>query len=208
MADGARAGAAAEVQGNDVKLAAVLSEESCDGAGDEFVADAVKAILAQAVTAGNFLVDGVGGDVRGDGVVELGVEAGDVVGAGEAVDAGVDDAEGGAVVQGREVAEGLEVVVGVGGDELGVVVVAAVDDAVGDDADVVGARDLGELGVVDQRFQEQPEGAVLGARITIADLLVLVDRLAAPGVGELGWRRGQAADLGLGDLFRCRIVLG
>lgn len=50
------------------------------------------------------LVDGVGPDVLGDGVVKLAVEAGDIKGRlGHVAHAAVDDDEAGGVVQRRQV---------------------------------------------------------------------------------------------------------
>jgi hypothetical protein len=66
------------VQRDEVDLVRLLTKELGRRAGDEGVADAVEAVLAQPVVSGDVLVDGVGADVLGDGGMELAVEAGDV----------------------------------------------------------------------------------------------------------------------------------
>jgi hypothetical protein len=176
------------VQRDEVDVVAGLAEELGGGARDEGVADAVEAVLAQAVALCDVRVDGVGADVRGEGRVELAVEAGDVVGGGEVAKAGLDDGEAVGVVQRGEVVEIFNVVLGLGRDELGFREVPAVDDAVAYDADVVLAVDLGQVGVFDEGLDENVKGIALADGVT-ADLLVLGDRLAVPRVGQLYRRR-------------------
>lgn len=186
--DRARAGAGAEVQGDKIDFVAGLGEEVGGGPGDEGVADAVETVLAQAVALCDFGVDGVGADVIGEGRVELAVEAGDVVGSGEVVEAGADDGEAVGVVQRGEVIEIFNVVLGLGRDELWFRKVPAVDDAVAYDADVVLALDLGQVGVVDEGLDDDVKGIALADGLT-ADLLLLFDHLAVPRVGQLYRRR-------------------
>lgn len=71
----------------------------------------MEAVLAQLVLLGDGGRDGVGADMFGDGLVELAVEDGNVVGGGEVGEEVLDDFEGGCVVEGCEVGEGFEVVV-------------------------------------------------------------------------------------------------
>lgn len=186
--DGARAGAGAEVQGDEVDLVAGLAEELGGRARDEGVADAVEAVLAETVALCDFGVNGIGADMVGEGRVELAVEAGDIVGGREVVEAGADDGQAVGVVQRGEVVEVFNVVLGLGRDELGFRKVSAVDDAVADDPDIVLALDLGQVGVVDEGLDDDVKGIALADGLT-ADLLVLVDRLAVPRVGQLYRRR-------------------
>ena len=130
------------MQGNDVEGPRIPLQELRDGSRDEGVAYAVESILAQAVLARDVLVDGVRGDVRRDGGVELGVEAGDVDSAGQLLETGIDNIQGCAVMQRGQVAQGLEVVICVLGDDLGGLVVPAVDDAVAGNGDVIGGGNL------------------------------------------------------------------
>lgn len=60
-----------------------LGEVRGDGAEDEGVAYAVEAVFAELVVRCDFGVDGVGGDVPRDGLVEGRVEVGDVCRVGE-----------------------------------------------------------------------------------------------------------------------------
>ena len=54
-------------------------EVSGDGSCDKGVGDAVEAVFAQLVVRGDFLVDGVGPDMRGNSGVEGGVEVGNIL---------------------------------------------------------------------------------------------------------------------------------
>lgn len=66
---------------------------------DERVADAVEPILPQPVLPRDGLVDQIRPHVQGHASVGLGVEAGDVDGAGQLPDAAPDDLQAGRVVQ-------------------------------------------------------------------------------------------------------------
>lgn len=191
------------MQGDDVELARRLAEELGDRVGDELVADAVEAVLAELVLARHVRVNGVGADVLGQRGVELRVKAGHVDGLGQLLDARLDDLEGGRIVQRRQVRQRLEAVVRVLGDELRLGEAAAVDDAVAGDGDVFGPADLPELPVLDQRPEQDPERVVLGLdRFRVRHLFVLAHHLAPAHVLELGGRGGEAAQLRLGDLRR------
>lgn len=207
IADGAGAGATAEMEGDDVEVVAVLLQKVTDGAGDEGVADAVEAVLAQAVALGDFWVDGIGVDVRGDGGVELRVEAGDVDGIGQLLDAGVDNGQSRAIVKGGEIAELLNVVVGVGGNELGAIVVTTVNDAMRRNSDVALGLDLAQVVIVNQGLEEQAEGIILVPNGAV-DFTILDDGLAAARVLKKSWWGCEAADLGYGEQMRGCLLLG
>lgn len=117
--DGAGGGAAAEMEGDDAGLGGGFFEVGGDGAGDKGIAEAVEAVLAQHVLLGNGLVDGIGADVLGHGGMELGVEAGQVDGARQLLEAETDDLEGLCVVQGGQIVELLERRISAVGDDLG-----------------------------------------------------------------------------------------
>lgn len=199
--DGARASAAAEVQGDDVEVRGVLAEEAGDGADDEGITDAVEAVLPELVVAGDLGVDGVGADVRGDGGVELGVEVGDVEGAGQLVHAGLDDAQRVGVVQRRQVRDLPQVVVRVLRDDLGRLVVAAVDHAVARYGYVALGRDLGQLPVPRQHVEDSLEGVVLALDLAVRRRHVFKYLDISPHVRQLRRRRRQTAYLGLGQLL-------
>lgn len=151
--DSAGARAAAEVQSDDVEAALVLLEEVGRRPRDECVAYPVKPILPQLVLPGNVLVDGVRGNVCRDGLVELRVEASNVVRGWELLDARIDNAEGCTVVKRREIAEGLDVMVCILGDELGVVIVTTMNDAMAGNGNVVLGGNVLERVVVDECVQ-------------------------------------------------------
>jgi hypothetical protein len=95
------------VEGNQVQLVRSLSQKLGRSPSDEGVADAVEPVLAQLAAVGNSRVDRVSADVRGDGRVELTVEAGNVAGAGKVTYAGLDDAEAVGVVERGQFVEAL-----------------------------------------------------------------------------------------------------
>ncbi|KUI54116.1 hypothetical protein VP1G_10613 [Cytospora mali] len=114
--------------------------------------------------------------------MELGIEAGDVDGAGELVHAALDDLQAGRVVQRRQVVELLQPVVRGLVDDLRRAEVAPVHDAVAHDGDVLLPPDLREAGIVDERLQDGPPGVVLLVHLA-AHVGVLGDGGAAAGVG-------------------------
>ncbi len=205
--DGARARTRAEVQRDDVDVVARLAQELGCRTRDEGVADAVEAVLAQTVVAGDLLVDGVGADVLGDGGMELTVEAGHIARRGQRLDAQLDDAQAVGVVERGQVVEIFEVMVGAIGYQLRLGVVAAVDDAVADDADVVFVLDVGHLVVPDEGVEDETEGIPLAADLTV-NFAILEDGPVTPLVFER--RRGgrQAVHLGLGDPYGRLSLLG
>jgi hypothetical protein len=103
------------VQRDDVEVVGLLAQELGRRARDEGVADAVEAVLAQAVGARDLLVDGVCADVLGDGGVELAVEAAHVARLGEVLDAQPHDPQAVGVVERRQVVEALQFIVGAAG---------------------------------------------------------------------------------------------
>lgn len=149
------------MQRNQADLVGLLAQELGRCAGDEGIADAVETILAQTVAARDVLVNGVGADVLGDSGVELAIEAGDVACPGEVLDAQPHDAEAVRVVERRQIVQGLQMVVGAVGYQLRLGVVAAMNDAVADDANVVLAFDIRQVLVLDEGVQYDTEGIPL-----------------------------------------------
>ena len=192
--DSASAGTAAEVQRDDVELRGIFLEEARDRPCDKGVADAVEAVLAKMILARNFLIDGVRRDVRRDGSVKLRIEAGDVAGAGHLFHAGLYDAQCRAIVQGRKITEVLQTVVGIAVDDLDVAVVPSMDDAVAGKGDVPLLGHFLQLGILDERIEQELESTTLALDI---DLLVFVNSLLSTFVCNLGWWRRQTANLRL-----------
>lgn len=114
--------------------------------------------------------------------MELAVEDGDVARGGQVADAEGDDLQRRGVVQRRQVGQGFEAVVAILVDDLGGVVVAAVDDAVAGNADIFLLGDGGEVGVADELLEHVREGVVLGVDFGVVDALVFVDGLAVAPV--------------------------
>lgn len=207
--NGACAGARPEMKGDDVRLALRLPQEVRHGARDERITNTVEAVLAETVTLGYGLIDRVSTDVRRQSRVELAVEAGDVDGGRELLDARLDDLEGLCVVQGCEVVELLDFVVRVWRDNCLVGEVAAVHDAVGYHGNVVLSFDVREFRVVNQGLEEEAEGVLLAFDVVLA-ILGFVYAGRAAGVVQFGRGGCKAADLELGDLrrilaFCCRV---
>ena len=99
---------------------------------DGLAAEAVEAVAAYALLAVT-LRDGVGGGFFGHGVVEDGVEAGEVGDGGELSHGFADECEGFGIVKGREGGGGVELAEYGGGDEDVILNLrAGVDDAVSD----------------------------------------------------------------------------
>lgn len=97
-------------------------------------------------------------------------------------------------------------VVRVRGDELGLFIVASVDDAVAGDGHVRLGADLFQLSILYQCLEQQGEGIVLAVD-GFVDVLLLDDSLASSRIFQLSWRRCKSADLRLRDLARrCSFV--
>lgn len=134
--DGAGAATVAEVGGDDLEFGEGLIKEGGGLFGDETMAGAVEAVAADLVGFVEVVGQRVEVGVRGHGLMEGGVEHGDVREFREIFHGGADAGDVGGIVQRRESAAGVDFGDGVfieqdtGGEEF-----AAVDDAVADAGD-------------------------------------------------------------------------
>ncbi|KAH9827715.1 hypothetical protein Tdes44962_MAKER00441, partial [Teratosphaeria destructans] len=199
-------GAGAEVQGDEGGGGDGLAEVRGDGFGDEGVGEAVEAVFAEVVFGRDGGVDGVGAGGGGEGGVEGVVEEGDVGGPGAGVVHGFDDGEGAGVVEGREGREGFEVVIGVLVDADGFVVVAAVDDAVAGEVDVVRVLEGGEVWVGGEVVEDMFVGGLLA--VDVGGEGLVLDAVGAAVVLKGGRGRGEACDLDFCELVGGGVVGG
>lgn len=150
--DSTGTGAAAKMQSNDVECIRILAQELGNGASDEGIADTMEAVLAQAVLAGNLLVNRVGGNMARNGCMELRVEAGDISSTRQLLHTRVHNRQRSAIVQWCQLAQLFEAMVSLLGDGFGLFVVSPVDDPMASNGHVLGGADLMKLVVINERF--------------------------------------------------------
>ncbi len=170
-ADGGHGAAVAEVQADEIGLGEGLVEECGGFLGDELVGSAVEAVFAQAVLHVPLVGHGVEEGLGRHGLVESGVEDGDLRGVREEFLGDVDAHEVGRIVQG---AEGEEIADG--GLDLGIhadgvaVDFTAVQDAVAHALDFGRVAEDALFGVGQQR-DDAGHALVVGGEVFFFDEL-------------------------------------
>ena len=190
-ADGRDGAPVAEVQADEVGLFGRLAEVAGGGGGDEFVAGAVEAVLAEAVLGVPLVGDGVEEGLGRHRLVEGRVEDGHLHRVREEFLGDLDAHQVRGVVQRAEREEvadgGLDLFV----DADGVAVdFAAVQDAVAHAGDFGGVLD-DALGRVGQQLDDARHAFVVGREGALLDVLLL----GAAGVGLVDDAADRLADL-------------